>query len=1357
MSWWDTSNITNLASQALKNAQKSIDKALDISEEDGKTQAAIKAASASKQKTTEKPSGSGGGDFWNSWLGAGQKAEGAQSAPAKKPETEKEGTQAIEPSSWNFGWSGQSESEKGSESETSSSWSSFDLGGLTSKGSKTKEGRKAKIDEKSGGPDRQQARGPLHLGQKKSLKSPRSSTSGAVGQASGTSSVTESVTSDEDEGKRKEEGGQLQQAHATTLVSADSSEDMEACGFKASDPEPERESDVSPEKGCGTSEKHGDDSEHPTNSEYQIRRDESVSEEGLFIATDFPPFDTSNPDVQDVKMFEKVPATDFMVTSSTDQSQTDTTQPTSCVYQPDHSIVPDDNMDAARSESIISVGENETIVSSTEGSLDTSQRVVLEIPSGYAEQIGPSTPLSSEASIITLSSPGQDDLDYQCSPPQSISSQQITSEYINISTTQIQAPMDNMDTLCSVDTPSVESISSEVDPADASALEREFLEKDQIDLGQSSGNDSSDASKLDSSMDTCTSGETVVGPSVVVERESDSDHEHDIEKSDESFPTTSPNSSFVKNMLEEAMEDVSKPEDSGSDNHSCGEKSESSKVESEIDKSISGQESSDDIETTTSSDIEIISTPTPNGDKNERPFDLSPLRIALQKTVDRRRDRETHSHRRTDSQSSSSTYSKAGESDQMSPGRDSLERQDLESGDEDLRAPDLSAVTEEDIDNPYHPQKLLQGVPTQQQHEIIKKLAEQAEVLQHRENKLVQLSKENNDLLETNSILRNQLQQVEELRETEMTDLNILTEEFTKRLSEAEKKLQSSIKEKEALKRQLQTAQDELKKSASDVSQQCLLEEKDEQIAELLQEGEKLSKQQLQSNNIIKKLRSKEKENESVLSSQKKNLEEQKTELEHLRKVCDAKDDLEKKQIEAISQLNNAVQKQEKELLKFRSEQEDVQEKERSLQTALENAYKEIADLHKMNAAQDSKAQEAALSAERCLREALKMDMEHEKMKHKQEREALIMQIEDLRLTMARMDKDHNRREDMLRQEISDLQMQLQEDEARTQELSHSVSSATRPLLRQIENLQANYTAQSTSWEKVERNITERLADAQSQLALAVEKERTVSEKLMEQNIRLSTLESQTARLRQEKSQLLAQAEMDKAKIELLEESKLNEMAQVDAVKNKLSKEITELKKDKVFLETQVEMEKTKVETEKKRVAMMDDQIRLMERERPKSRGTPSPVSVSRQESVSSFQEDLLERTLMLSSPNGSKMNLYESLRQSGAATLLENLQSQLKQREGEIIQLQSEIASLERTRESMAKELVNLTNQNEELEEQVHELPQLQEKYRDLDQRYNALLQMYGEKVEQTEELKLDLEDVKDMYKAQIDHLLAK
>lgn len=35
MSWWNTSNFTDLASKALKNAQKKIDSALEINDESG--------------------------------------------------------------------------------------------------------------------------------------------------------------------------------------------------------------------------------------------------------------------------------------------------------------------------------------------------------------------------------------------------------------------------------------------------------------------------------------------------------------------------------------------------------------------------------------------------------------------------------------------------------------------------------------------------------------------------------------------------------------------------------------------------------------------------------------------------------------------------------------------------------------------------------------------------------------------------------------------------------------------------------------------------------------------------------------------------------------------------------------------------------------------------------------------------------------------------------------------------------------------------------------------------------------------------------------------------------------------------
>ena len=55
--------------------------------------------------------------------------------------------------------------------------------------------------------------------------------------------------------------------------------------------------------------------------------------------------------------------------------------------------------------------------------------------------------------------------------------------------------------------------------------------------------------------------------------------------------------------------------------------------------------------------------------------------------------------------------------------------------------------------------------------------------------------------------------------------------------------------------------------------------------------------------------------------------------------------------------------------------------------------FREIADLHRSNAAQDSKAHEAALSAEMQVREELKLQLDQERKSFSQEKEALIMQV----------------------------------------------------------------------------------------------------------------------------------------------------------------------------------------------------------------------------------------------------------------------------------------------------------------------------------------------------------------------------
>ena len=114
-------------------------------------------------------------------------------------------------------------------------------------------------------------------------------------------------------------------------------------------------------------------------------------------------------------------------------------------------------------------------------------------------------------------------------------------------------------------------------------------------------------------------------------------------------------SCYVKDLLEEAMVESAKDSDSKASSTSSCRASHNESTQN------SGQTSADEIDTTTSSDIEIIShisTPTPNDDLV--PFDLSPLRHALSRGFPLG---SGQGHARSDS--SSSSTSKNG--DELSP------------------------------------------------------------------------------------------------------------------------------------------------------------------------------------------------------------------------------------------------------------------------------------------------------------------------------------------------------------------------------------------------------------------------------------------------------------------------------------------------------------------------------------------------------------------------------------------------------------------------------------------------------------------------------------------------------------------
>lgn len=103
----------------------------------------------------------------------------------------------------------------------------------------------------------------------------------------------------------------------------------------------------------------------------------------------------------------------------------------------------------------------------------------------------------------------------------------------------------------------------------------------------------------------------------------------------------------------------------------------------------------------------------------------------------------------------------------------------------------------------------------------------------------------------------------------------------------------------------------------------------------------------------------------------------------------------------------------------------------------------------------------------------------------------------------------------------------------------------------------------------------------------------------------------------------------------------------------------------------------------------------------------------------------------------------------------MQMLQTNLKQRDGEVQQLQWELNRREQERSLLNLEIASLLTKVENLENKASENDVCRTQQIELQQQYDTLCQLFGEKVEENEELKLDLQDVKDMYKSQIDDLL--
>lgn len=409
----------------------------------------------------------------------------------------------------------------------------------------------------------------------------------------------------------------------------------------------------------------------------------------------------------------------------------------------------------------------------------------------------------------------------------------------------------------------------------------------------------------------------------------------------------------------------------------------------------SGHTSADEIETTTSSDIEIISGP--NGDSSSHTSSVAGVVIACKSS-------KLPAH---------SQYVVFGNA----------------SGKKKGHYRELSEASTYSL----HSES---GSDGSEYEKLAQRVTELTEVIEHRECKLVQLGRENAQLHEQNAELNGKLDALK----LQIDSHGMNADDYTQRMSTLERKFQQTLRERDTLRIELKSMQANFSKSISKDDIDKMINEKDVMIDELKSEGEKLSKQILTHSTITKKLRAKEKDTYIQLKKQSEQIEELTDELERVKKSLSAKEDVEKSQIQAIHKLTSEKQKLVKEVAQLKSDLDDATQRLNTVQTSFNAARKEL-----------SEKQQEQYSLEKKAKNLVSLQTEQQTLQ--QQNQQLIAEIESLREKMKSDAQQHSDIVQRMRQENGTLVRRIEEIEQRSEDQAQAITEATIPLVKQCQSL----------------------------------------------------------------------------------------------------------------------------------------------------------------------------------------------------------------------------------------------------------------------------------------------------------------
>jgi hypothetical protein len=631
------------------------------------------------------------------------------------------------------------------------------------------------------------------------------------------------------------------------------------------------------------------------------------------------------------------------------------------------------------------------------------------------------------------------------------------------------------------------------------------------------------------------------------------------------------------------------------------------------------------------------------------------------------------------------------------------------------------------------------------------------------------------------SQMRTDYEQAEKQRQDEM-------HAHLERIDALQAKLQYLAKETVA-------AAKEANASAAAGSPEAKVAAKDEQIALLMQEGEKLSKNELRHLQTIKKLRAKTTEDEKSAAELRKRLDRiERSEADLKQKV---------RRAEAAERQANEKIKQiaiiEKQVDEMEEDRERAAELIRTLTTQLKTTEKKAEQAQK-----DANTKATEVDKNRVAE--LENELEDAQIEKKLAEDRAKSETRKVKDEADRQRERFAVRELEYKNDIASLDSRLEAMRARAEEASSESGVAGEgsvKLMRQVETLQSQYSLAKENWETIESSLNARLsaleqerdeatkreADIRKKARDSANKTRKAEEEVETSAEQVSTLNAELRTCREELSSLRKTYERaDTA----LADAKADQDRQKRIWESELSSRIEE---EKARWQRQHPTRMDSTSTSGRKLSIHDPkrpsgrlglndlsalQIHLPEH-RPSSRrssGFPTPglsssryvgtpdrdasPSLSRQESMLNFDHANMPPTPSIEvdadlygdneapSPHRT-INDLVSTSTAGAGPsvqLVERMSAAVRRLESEKATYKDELARLSAQRDDARNEIVVLMREVEGKRTDESRITAAEKELAEVKGRYEACLEMVGEKEEEVEELKQDVQELKRIYR---------